>query len=81
MEGIGPCASCGSKNGVWHEASQKYLCASHWNIAAQAEAAAQGKRVYCLKCLGIQKEEAFKLINAGAGICPSCGGPGPLFWR
>ncbi len=80
MAGIGPCASCDSKNGVWHEQSKQYLCASHRNLAEQFNAANQGKEVYCLKCLNLSEGDLRKLTNAGGGSCPSCGGPGPLFW-
>lgn len=67
MGGVGPCAWCGSKNGVWREQSKQYLCASHWNLAEQADAVAAGKQVYCLKCLESLKVEANGLINAGSG--------------
>jgi hypothetical protein len=80
MNGIGFCSSCGSKNGVWREQSKQYLCASHWKIAAQADASSQGKEVYCVKCLNLSKEELLKLTDAGGGLCPQCDGPGPLFF-
>lgn len=55
------------------------------NIADQAKANEQGKKVYCIPCLkkefSLSKEEMNKLISADPGTCPRCDGRGPLFWR
>jgi hypothetical protein len=80
MAGVGPCGSCGNKNGVWRDQSKQYLCASHWKLAKQFDAAIQGKEGYCLKCLDLPEEDVRKLTDAGGGLCPHCGGTGPLFW-
>jgi hypothetical protein len=60
------------QNGVWLDSSNQYLCANHWKLAEQTDAANRGDIVLCRKCLMDQfsTDEMNRLPDAGPGTAP-----------